>query len=106
MEEATSELIQSTAQMVDLAVSYINNTIFEEATEELIKLMASHGNLMDYSSDGNYFNVRFLGFIIWNSCDDPRCYNYDKDDYESLENFLENKVRSLVAILSTINKSN
>jgi hypothetical protein len=40
-----------------------------------------HNYKLEFYSDGNSYCIEFLGIQIWNSDDDEREYDDDKDDY-------------------------
>ena len=69
--------------------------IFEQTGKEYLNL--------EMSTNGMVTIISFLGIQLWNSDDDMRSYDEEKDEYEPLENYL---VRAINEELEAIKKIN
>ena len=53
-------------------------------------------------TNGDCVAIEFLGYPIWSSENDEREYLDDKDDYESLEDFLRREANKLLDVIRSI----
>lgn len=81
----------------DLA-EYINFYLYDNH-KELIDL----GICCEYRSIGYQDYFYFLDIVIWDSDNDEREYNEEIDEYESLEEYVVNKINKLFSIFGKIN---
>ena len=57
-------------------------------------------HLLEIESTGMQTIVKWLGVCLWNSDDDARTFNEEKNDYEPIEEFLRKKGRKLAESVS------
>lgn len=84
-------------------VDKLNNEIYDQCGDE--------GDLyrpITFECDGyqnEYFNrawIKFFDVSIWDNEDNFRDFDEEKNEYESLENYLRKQIRSIVKTISKI----
>ena len=81
-------------------VSSINDDLMLEPVIE--DFLMDLGSWVNFSSDGYYQVIEFMGITLWNDDDDMREYDEEEDDYEPLEPFLRKRINSIMQTLSLI----
>lgn len=71
------------------AIGNINNNFIEVSEEN------GYDYQLELISNGNTFVIRWLDITIWNSDDDSRQFDEDKNEYEPLEQFLKKRIKQL-----------
>ena len=101
--------MDSTGIMAVDAITTINELIYDRffndpsVTDEITKRMEEKIYLysLEFMSNGDNHCIEFLGMQLWNSEDDEREYDDDKDCYvESIETYIK---KEMVKVLSDLN---
>ena len=105
MDKITTEAYVATEVINDL----INHKLWTDGfiSEKQLKRMeeVSHNYQLGFASNGDACVIDFLGQQIWNSEDDEREYDDDKDDYkESIEKFVYDRILRIIYDLQLIEK--
>lgn len=76
---------------------YEDNFIPEKFVERLRDV--SHHYMLEFMSNGDACLIEFMGIQVWNSEDDEREYDDDKDDFaESIDKFVFNEMNKILSI--------
>lgn len=55
----------------------------------------------EFISTGNYSGITFMGEFVWNSENEERHYDYEKDEYtESIRDFVTKESKEMLRILN------
>ncbi len=105
MDEIAKEAYTSVEIINDL----INHKLWTNGfiSEKQLKRMedVSHNYLLEFFSNGDNCVIDFLGEQIWNSEDDEREYDDDKDCHaESIEKFVYDRMLRVIYDLQIIEK--
>ncbi len=69
---------------------------------DLFKKTGEQTEQFSYTTTGFIQLILFGNHVLWNSDDDERIFDEDKDDYEDLENFIRNQFKDYIAALSKL----
>jgi hypothetical protein len=105
MDQITNEAYTAVEIINDL----INFNLWEDhfLSDTQVKRMEdeSHNYLLEFLSNGDACCIEFLGIQIWNSEDDEREYDDDKDCHkETIDSFIQTKILRIIHDLALIEK--
>lgn len=95
------------------AVWVINDKIINrywndaEVSNEVLKRMEEtfYFYLLEFMSNGENCTIEYMGIQIWNSEDDQREYDDEKDDYvESIQSYVKKEMKNILSDAQLINK--
>lgn len=95
------------------AVWVINDKIINrywndaEVSNEVSKRMEEtfYFYLLEFMSNGENCTIEYMGIQIWNSEDDQREYDDEKDDYvESIQSYVKKEMKNILSDAQLINK--
>ena len=97
------EIIQEAFKAVETINELINYNLFEDefTSEKYVKRLedVSHNYMLEFSSNGDGCIIEFLGQQIWNSEDDERKYDDDKDCYaQTIDSYLFKQMNMILSI--------
>jgi hypothetical protein len=79
-----------------MQIGEINFVISKINEESYDKFEGSEFFTLSYTSDGKNIKIEFLGESIWESYDDARDFDEDKNEYEPLETFLKREINKMI----------
>jgi hypothetical protein len=99
MQEIITEALKAIENINEL----INFNLFEEefTSKKNTKRLedVSHNYMLEFCSIGDACAINFMGQQIWNSEDDEREYNDDKDCHaETIERYIFNQMNKILSI--------
>lgn len=84
------------------SVSSINLDIYNNSNPDVRPWIDDNGDLLTFSGDGTNLIIEYLGFKIWNSNDDQRKFDEQKNDYEPMEPYLINKIYDINELIAEL----
>lgn len=88
------------SKTISLLVENLNIEISEKINDD--KILYEYDLYFEYRTTGFIDIVYFCNIQMWNSEDDERKYDEEKDEYEPLEDFLRRKVSEFCGTIEKI----